>query len=174
VGTQTAFVIAIGYAVVTALGLAAAVVVARSTRRRRSDEGVDTYRHNETAWMGIVIGLLAALLLATIFFIPYDDEASGQGAQVVDVTAAQFAWQFQPRRVRAGVPVEFRMRSRDVSHGFGIYDEHDNLKKQAQVIPGETQTLVYTFEEPGTYRILCLEFCGISHHAMIAQLEVTA
>ena len=26
----------------------------------------------------------------------------------------------------------------------------------------------------GTYRILCLEFCGVSHHGMIGQLEVTS
>ncbi|HSC92233.1 MAG TPA: cupredoxin domain-containing protein [Gaiellaceae bacterium] len=172
-GTQTAFVIAILYGVVSALGLAVALLVALSTRRRPSDEGVETYRHNETRWLGIVVGLLAVLLLATIFLIPYDDEASGRGAQVVEVTAAQFAWQVRPRSVPAGVPIEFRLRSLDVNHGFGIYDRHDNLKKQAQVLPGETQTLVYTFDEPGTYRILCLEFCGFGHHGMIGQLRVT-
>ncbi|MGE5690060.1 MAG: cupredoxin domain-containing protein [Pseudomonadota bacterium] len=173
-GTQTAFTIAVLYAVVTVLGLAAALVVARSMRRR-SEEEVARYRHNEVRWLGIVIGLLAILLVSTIFLIPYDDAASAaKGARVVRVTAAQFAWQIEPSTIPAGVPIEFHLRSRDVNHGFGIYDEHDNLKKQVQVIPGETQTLVYTFEEPGTYRILCLEFCGVAHHGMIGRLRVTA
>jgi cytochrome c oxidase subunit 2 len=172
VGTQASFLIAILYAVVTVLGLLAALFVARSMRRR-SEEEVARYRHNEVRWLGIVIGILAVLLVSTIFLIPYDDEAEGRGARVVDVTAAQFAWQIEPRSIPAGVPIEFRLRSRDVNHGFGIYDEHDNLKKQVQVVPEKTQSLVYTFEEPGTYRILCLEFCGFAHHGMIGTLEVT-
>jgi cytochrome c oxidase subunit II len=173
VGTQAAFLIAVLYGVVTVLGILAALFVARSMRRR-SEEDVARYRHNEVAWLGIVIGLLAVLLVSTIFFIPYDDTASGQGARVVRVTAAQFAWQIEPQTIPAGVPIEFRLRSRDVNHGFGIYDEHDNLKKQAQVLPGETQTLVYTFERPGTYRILCMEYCGVAHHGMIGRLVVTS
>ena len=172
-GTQTSFLIAILYGVVTVLGVLAALFVARSMRRR-SEEEVERYRHNEVAWMGFVIGLLAILLVSTIFLIPYNDEASaGEGAMVVNVRAAQFGWQIQPPRMPAGVPIEFHLTSRDVNHGFGIYDEDDNLKKQVQVAPGKTQELVYTFEEPGTYRILCLEFCGVSHHAMIGTLEVT-
>jgi len=27
-------------------------------------------------------------------------------------------------------------------------------------------TLVHTFKEPGEYKIRCLEYCGIVHHAM--------
>lgn len=170
-GTDTAVAIAVGYAVVTVLGVLAAVFVARSMRRREGD--VERYRHNEVRWLGIVIGILVVLLVGTIVLIPYDDEAEATNARVVDVVAAQFAWQIAPRTVPAGVPIEFRMRSRDVNHGFGLYDEHDNLKAQAQVIPDKTQTLVHTFDEPGRYRILCLEFCGFAHHGMIGTIEVT-
>jgi cytochrome c oxidase subunit 2 len=40
-------------------------------------------------------------------------------------------------------------------------------------MPGKTQKLVHTFSDPGTYEILCLEFCGVGHHKMTATFEVT-
>jgi len=32
--------------------------------------------------------------------------------------------------------------------------------------------LRYTFKEPGTYRVLCLEYCGVAHHEMTADIKV--
>jgi cytochrome c oxidase subunit 2 len=85
----------------------------------------------------------------------------------------QFAWAVTPAEVRAGVPVEFLMTTRDVNHGFGLYDPDGTFLTQAQVVPGQTQKLVWTFDEPGTYEVLCLEFCGAKHHEMVTTIEVT-
>ena len=115
---------------------------------------------------------LAALLLATIFFIPYGKTAP-RDAQVVRVTGVQFAWSLQPATIRAGKPVDFRLTSKDVNHGFGVYDAEDRLVFQVQVVPGKTQGYVHTFHRAGNYRILCLEFCGIGHHLMEGSLTVT-
>ena len=41
-------------------------------------------------------------------------------------------------------------------------------------MPGFTNVIRYTFSEPGTYRILCLEYCGLGHHTMMSRLTVTA
>ncbi len=73
-----------------------------------------------------------------------------------------------------GRPVEFRVTAGDVNHGMGVYDETLRLLVQVQAMPGFTNRLVYTFAEPGTYRLLCLEYCGLAHHGMIAELKVTA
>ena len=54
-----------------------------------------------------------------------------------------------PPIVRAGVPVEFLIGSRDVNHGFGLYDPSGTLLTQVQVVPGATQKLVWTFDEAG-------------------------
>ena len=48
------------------------------------------------------------------------------------------------------------------------------LETQTQAMPGVTNRLVHTFTEPGKYRILCLEYCGLAHHGMMAELEVVA
>lgn len=39
-------------------------------------------------------------------------------------------------------------------------------------MPGREQRLVHTFHTPGTYTILCMEFCGVYHDRMRSQLVV--
>lgn len=170
--TTTAWIITLAYAVVVVLGSAVALVVAGSTRRRAATaDDVAAYSHREGVWLIVVLALLFALLMSTIFFIPYGKTA-GPGAQVVRVTGVQFAWAVTPGTVRAGVPVEFLATSRDVNHGFGVYDANGVLQFQAQVIPDRTQKIVHTFSRPGTYEVLCLEFCGRDHHKMRTTFEV--
>ena len=41
-------------------------------------------------------------------------------------------------------------------------------------MPGVTNRLVHTFTQPGKYRILCLEYCGLAHHGMILEFDVVA
>jgi cytochrome c oxidase subunit 2 len=43
---------------------------------------------------------------------------------------------------------------------------------QTQSMPGYTNVLRHTFDEPGTYKILCLEYCGLGHHEMSAEINV--
>lgn len=40
-------------------------------------------------------------------------------------------------------------------------------------MPGYHNTLDVTLDEPGRYRILCFEYCGLSHHVMQATFTVT-
>ena len=61
----------------------------------------------------------------------------------------------------------------DVNHAVGIYDPDDTLIKQVNVLPHVDQRISMTFDEPGTYEIRCLEFCGVDHHLMENKLEVT-
>jgi cytochrome c oxidase subunit II len=41
------------------------------------------------------------------------------------------------------------------------------------VLPGVTQDFVITFKKVGVYKLRCLEFCGVDHHLMSNDLEVT-
>lgn len=93
---------------------------------------------------------------------------------VVDAVAMQWAWILSRNEVPVGRTVEFHVSSRDVNHGFAIYDDQLRVVTQTQAMPGYTNVLRHTFTEPGTYRVLCLEYCGIAHHAMLADLTVVA
>ncbi|MGL6279186.1 MAG: cytochrome C oxidase subunit II [Gaiella sp.] len=168
---QTAVVITVAYAIAVVIGSAIAFVIWRSTFDPDPASDTHTWSRRETTWLVIVVVGLFALLLGTIFYVPYG-ESAGPRKQVVRVTGVQFAWALAPTELRAGVPVEFQLRTRDVNHGFAIYDPDGNYVTQAQVIPDQTQTLVWTFDESGTYEVLCLEFCGAKHHEMLTQFEV--
>ena len=171
--SHTAVVIAISYSLAVAICSVIVVAVWRSTRRRGKGIEVETVERREQLWFVAVLAVLAALLFGTIFSTPYGKSA-GRNAQVVRVTAVQFAWSIDPPTVQAGRQVVFYLTSTDVNHGFGVYDPKGVLQLQAQVIPGKTVEVVHTFKRPGTYTVLCLEFCGVYHHLMQTTIEVKA
>jgi cytochrome c oxidase subunit 2 len=166
---RTDLTILIAYALAVALSMAVALAIWVSTRRRGE---VDTHRlaESERRWLVVVVTLLVVLLAATIWFIPYG-KSTPADAQMVRVNAQQFFWSITPSTVRAGRPVAFITRSRVVSHGFGIFKGHRFIA-QIQVVPDSSSTLVHTFTETGTYTVLCLEFCGVNHHGMVASFKV--
>ena len=74
--------------------------------------------------------------------------------------------------VLAAQPVLFRVTSADVNPGFGVSDSELRLVAQTQAMPGYTNVLRHTFAQPGKYRVLCMEYCGLVHHNMIAEIDV--
>lgn len=103
-----------------------------------------------------------------------DQHEQLQSAQIVDVVGHQWFWDLSRHQVNAGTAVEFHVTSADVNHGFAIYGPNDRILAQTQAMPGFTNRLVYTFVQPGKYRVLCLEYCGLAHHVMANEFEVVA
>lgn len=68
--------------------------------------------------------------------------------------------------VDAGDLVEFRVTGLDVNHGFGIYGPDNRIVAQTQGMPGYVNRLRVRFPRAGDYMVLCLEYCGVVHHAM--------
>ena len=100
--------------------------------------------------------------------------ASTGDALEVHVSGGQWWWDIDTTEIPAGTPVNFNVTTEDVTHGMGIYDSGLTLLTQVQAIPGYTTKLTYTFTEPGTYQVLCMEFCGVAHHDMVNEFEVVA
>jgi cytochrome c oxidase subunit 2 len=168
----TATAIAVTYSIVVVLGVSLAVAVWRSTRGvdpKEFDEKKAAER--EKTWLAIVVAFLISTLLGTILLVPYGESAGPEG-QVVNVVARQFGFQITPSTITAGKPVEFHLTSADTTHGFGVTTSENELLFQAQIAPEHTQHVVHTFETPGTYKVVCFEFCGVGHHAMLSQIEV--
>jgi cytochrome c oxidase subunit II len=149
------------------------VYLVLSTLGSRREIDAHKLGERERTWFGIVMVLLVALLFATIFFTPYG-KSSLSAPQTVNVDARQFAFILDKSTVRAGERVKFHLRSADVNHGFAVFNSKNEFLFQSQVMPGKTQDYVYTFKKPGTYRIVCFEYCGPGHDQMAGQLIVTA
>ncbi|MGH8041816.1 MAG: cytochrome oxidase [Rudaea sp.] len=92
--------------------------------------------------------------------------------QVVNVVGQQWSWQIEPGTVQAGSPVEFRVTSKDVNHDFAIYAPDGRIATQTQAMPGFTNIIVHTFTQPGTYKVMCLEYCGLGHAPMTSEFTV--
>lgn len=123
----------------------------------------------------IALTVLGVAFVASLPFLPYDYVRSGTLGSpklTVEVVGRQWAWEIRPREIPVGVPVEFRVQAADVNHGFGLYDPDGRLIAQVQAMPGYTNRLIYAFKRPGTYKVLCLELCGVGHHAMAATITV--
>ena len=174
--SSTAWVITIAYSVLSIIGVAIALMVFRSTRvgfkvRTASRAALE---RREGYWGIAVISFLVVVLAGTIFEIPYwSDKHPGPTPQRISITGRQFAWTIVPPRVKAGVKTRVEVRAVDVNHALGVYNPNDTLIKQVNVLPGVVQQFVITFNQPGTYKLRCLEFCGVDHHLMENTLEVT-
>ena len=170
--SHTAVIITVAYSIAVALGSVIAFALFRSTQRPLDDDRSGVWSRRETAWLVVMIAVLFALLMGTIFYVPYGDTA-GPRAQLVRVTGVQFAWAIDaPQPLVTNRPVAFIARSRDVAHGFGVYNPSGVLIFQAQVVPDHDQKIVHTFTEPGLYTVHCLEFCGAGHHKMTSTFVV--
>jgi cytochrome c oxidase subunit 2 len=91
------------------------------------------------------------------------DGAAGQ-PQVVDVTAERFSFTPSEFRVKAGAPVEIRLRSDDTNHGFRILDTDVNVR-----IPKRGKGVVTVTFQPaqaGRYVFECSKLCGAGHSFM--------
>jgi cytochrome c oxidase subunit 2 len=172
--SHTALIITVAYSIAVVLGLAISFAVFLSTRRPLEEDRTGAWSRRETTWLVVMVVVLFALLMGTIFYVPYGDTA-GPRSQVVRVTGVQFAWAIDaPQPIVTGTPVTFIARSRDVAHGFGVYNPEDVLIFQAQVVRDHDQKIVHTFTEPGVYTVRCLEFCGAGHHLMQSSFVVKA
>jgi cytochrome c oxidase subunit 2 len=122
-------------------------------------------------WLGLLAALLVVVVGASLLAAPYSSGSASSRMRVA-VTGGQFYWTIRPAEIPAGAPVRFEVTSADVNHGFGIYDPDGRMVGSVQAMPGYLNRLDLTFDRPGRYEILCLEFCGVLHHRMTGAFTV--
>ncbi|MCB1623433.1 MAG: hypothetical protein KDI32_02515 [Pseudomonadales bacterium] len=162
-----------------------ALAIALSSRPEQPKDGVTArvYRVRRAYFVVLGVVLLACLGL-TLPRAPYLAARSAVPPDIrVAVTGWMWTWRFdaisgdrvlvepQNLTIPAGKLIEFSVRSGDVNHGFGIYDDQDHLLTQVQAMPGYTNQLRYRFPAPGVYHILCMEYCGYAHHLMMTTIH---
>ena len=105
--------------------------------------------------------IAGALLLATTVVVPGTNAA--QESRVVEISAERFSFNPSEIKVRAGTPLEIRLRSDDTAHGFRIIgtDVNVELPKRGRGVA------TVTFEpQPGRYTFECSQLCGAGHEFM--------
>ena len=180
------------FVITIAVATAGFFIVMASTRKRNQSFASKRTYHFERWWAIGVAGVLVWLWVNSFPWMPpvaFSTATASQdpsNLQVVNVMAGQWFWlmskdgqHVQPGdnpqlTLVAGEPVKFIAHSVDVNHGFGIFRQsYDSaILMQVQVIPGMDNVFYYTFKEPGTYMVRCLEYCGYAHPYMTSEIEV--
>ena len=91
-----------------------------------------------------------------------------EGAYEAYFVSHVFAYDPASISVPAGSRVTFYVTSSDVEHGFAIPETGVNT----MVTPGWVSSVSHTFKKPGTYLIVCTEYCGSGHQLMAGKVEV--
>lgn len=129
------------------------------------------------AGLGVEAGLLTGLVVLFLVFwvIGFNQylrlRVPPKDSMVIYVTGKQWMWKFAYPEGRQTigtlvVPAERNVRlvmtSRDVIHSFYV----PAFRIKQDVVPGRYYSTWFHARRPGTYRIFCAEFCGISHSDM--------
>jgi heme/copper-type cytochrome/quinol oxidase subunit 2 len=108
-----------------------------------------------------------------------------EGAQVIEVIAKKYEFNPSPIRVKQGTRVQLKITATDHAHGFAIRLSPDGADAKAnaglvfsspqecqKIEKGQTATVEFVAQTPGTYSFRCCTHCGWNHKAMKGQLIV--
>lgn len=129
-----------------------------------------------------IVTLIAATLILTASTVA---RPTNEKVQVIDVTAKKYEFNPTPIRVKQGNHVQLKIVATDHVHGFKIDEFPDGSDRRGnpglvfsssndclRIEEGQTQTLEFVAQTPGTYQLRCCVHCGWSHRSMKGQLIV--
>ena len=124
--------------------------------------------------VGVTSVILVVVLVATIWTGTRTYAAPDTDTDNVTVTVVghKFWWEVRyddgatvtanEITIPVGRPVSLVLETDDVIHSFWVPELHGKM----DMIPGHTNTFWLQADQPGTYRGICAEFCGIQHAQM--------
>lgn len=135
---------------------------------------------------GLSPALVAIALWSAISFShPKPVSARNASPQVVEVTAKKYEYSPAPIHVKSGANILLEITATDHDHGFSILTVPDGANRGSsaglvltspqdcwQLKKGETTTIEFLAQTPGTYAFKCCHVCGLGHRGMKGQLVV--
>lgn len=101
-------------------------------------------------------------------FAPLPVQPTAPQARTFRVDARQFAYSPSELRVNPGDTVTIQLVSTDVVHGLYV----DGYDVSVEADPGQSATLSFVADKPGSFRFRCNITCGAMHPFMIGKLAV--
>jgi cytochrome c oxidase subunit II len=135
---------------------------------------------------GLLPALVAIGLWSAIFFShPKPVSARNASPQVIEVTAKKYEYSPAPIHVKSGTKIQLKITAADHDHGFSISTVPDGSDSNGsaglvftspeqcwQLKKGETTTIEFLAQTPGTYSFKCCHVCGLGHRGMKSHLVV--
>lgn len=148
-------------------------VFVRAVRAVNADAPMSDVETKRNRLIGIMFIVGVIVTLGSLRQWPHAIPTSDDVIQV-KATGALWSWDIDKQELPVGKTVVFSLTATDVNHGFGVIDKEGTLLFQTQAMPGYVNQVKYVFAEPGTYRVICMEFCSVGHHAMTSEFQVLA
>jgi heme/copper-type cytochrome/quinol oxidase subunit 2 len=108
---------------------------------------------------------MAGLVVA---FAPLPVSSITPQVRTFRMDAHQYAYSPSEIKVNPGETVTIQLVSTDVVHGLYI----DDYDISVEADPGQTATLTFVADKPGSFRFRCNVTCGAMHPFMIGKLTV--
>lgn len=103
-----------------------------------------------------------------VAFAPLPVSSIAPQERTFQIDARQFAFSPSELRVNPGDTVTIQLVSTDVVHGLYV----DGYDVSIEADPGQTTTLSFVANKPGSFRFRCNVTCGAMHPFMIGKLNV--
>ena len=112
--------------------------------------------------------LLLTMAGLVVAFAPLPVPVIAPQERTFRIDARQFAYSPSELAVNPGDTVTIQLISTDVVHSLYI----DGYDLSVAADPGQTATLTFTADKPGSFRFRCNVTCGAMHPFMIGKLTV--
>ncbi|CAG1016193.1 plastocyanin [Anaerolineales bacterium] len=113
----------------------------------------------------LLLLVMAGLVVA---FAPLPVQSIAPQERTFRIEAGQFAYSPSELKVNPGDTVTIQLVSTDVVHGLYV----DGYDISVEADPGQTATLAFIADKPGSFRFRCNVTCGAMHPFMIGKLNV--
>ena len=112
--------------------------------------------------------LLLIMTGLVVAFAPLPVQPNAPQERTFRVEAGQYAYSPSELKVNPGDTVAIQLVSTDVVHGLYV----DGYDISIEADPGQTKTLSFVADKPGSFRFRCNVTCGAMHPFMIGKLTV--
>jgi heme/copper-type cytochrome/quinol oxidase subunit 2 len=113
----------------------------------------------------LLLLVMAGLVVA---FAPLPAQPITPQERTFEIDAHQFAYSPSEIKVNPGDTVTIQLVSTDVVHGLYV----DGYDISVEADPGQSATLTFVADKPGSFRFRCNVTCGSMHPFMIGKLTV--
>ncbi len=155
----------------------------RAGRTHPADDPDPATRAREDRWILILGAGLPGVFLTGFLIVAVGTgfsvaEPPSEPTLTVEVIGHKFWWEViypehgivtaNELHIPVGEPIEVRVTSADVIHSFWVPKISPG---KIDMVPGRTNVIWMSADEPGAYRGQCTEFCGVQH-ALMSMLVV--